>query len=315
MKKKFFKKISIGLALTLYTSTLAFWVVSGVKTASVLANNDHVLTTYANTIDLGEDRIMFYREVGDEHDETILFIHGFLGSSYDFVHVMDALKQSYHVVAVDLIGFGLSSKPLSYDYGKANQAETVYDFIQEKNLSNLTVMAHSMGGEVTIHVVASYPDLFNDLILIGSAGYVEEGSSSTPPTLPLFVYKEIVQNYYIQRAFFLTAYSEYERENKLITFEEFDEMYIVNRTIPPEILRKFSADNDTMNMTDELDTITMPVLLIWGEFDGFIPLSMGVKLQEAFGENATLTVMPSAGHLPFDTFFEDFMHHVEEFIA
>ena len=92
-------------------------------------------------------------------------------------------------------------------------------------------------------------------------------------------------------------------------------MYIVNRTIPPEILRKFSADNDPMNMTDELDTITMPVLLIWGEFDGFIPLSMGVKLQEAFGENATLTVMPNAGHLPFDTFFEDFMHHVEEFIA
>jgi abhydrolase domain-containing protein 6 len=315
MKKKRLKKVSIGLALTVYTITLAFWVVSGVKTASVLANNDHVITMYANTIDLGDDRTMFYREVGEEHEETILFIHGFLGSSYDFVHVMDALKDRYHVIAVDLIGFGLSSKPLSYDYGKANQAETVYNFIQEKNVSNLTVMAHSMGGEVTIHLVSSYPAFFKNLILIGSAGYVEEGSSSTPPTLPLFVYKEIVQNYFIQRAFFLTAYSEFERQNKLITFEDFDEMYIVNRTIPPEILRKFSADNDTMNMTNKINTITIPVLLMWGEFDGFIPLSVGEKLQESFGENATLLVMPNAGHLPFDTFFDDFMRYVEEFMA
>jgi abhydrolase domain-containing protein 6 len=315
MKKKRLKKVSIGLALTVYTITLAFWVVSGVKTASVLANNDHVITMYANTIDLGDDRTMFYREVGEEHEETILFIHGFLGSSYDFVHVMDALKDRYHVIAVDLIGFGLSSKPLSYDYGKANQAETVYNFIQEKNVSNLTVMAHSMGGEVTIHLVSSYPAFFKNLILIGSAGYLEERSSSTPPTLPLFVYKEIVQNYFIQRAFFLTAYSEFERQNKLITFEDFDEMYIVNRTIPPEILRKFSADNDTMNMTNKINTITIPVLLMWGEFDGFIPLSVGEKLQESFGENATLLVMPNAGHLPFDTFFDDFMRYVEEFMA
>jgi abhydrolase domain-containing protein 6 len=315
MKKKLFKKISVGLALTVYTSTLAFWIVSGVKTASILAHNDYVLTQYAHTMDLGGERTIFYREAGEHHDETILFIHGFLGSSYDFIDVMDALKQSYHVIAIDLIGFGLSSKPLSYDYGKTNQANTVYDFIQEKNLSNLTVMAHSMGGEVTIHLVSSYPDLFKQLILVGSAGYVEEGSSSTPPTLPLFVYREIVQNYFIQRTFFFTAYSDYERKNQRITNDDFDEMYIVNRTIPPEILRKFSMDNDTMNMTNKLDSMTIPVLLIWGEFDGFIPLSVGEKLHDALGENATLVVMSNAGHLPFDTFFEDFMHHVEEFIT
>jgi pimeloyl-ACP methyl ester carboxylesterase len=57
------------------------------------------------------------------------------------------------------------------------------------------------------------------------------------------------------------------------------------------------------------------MLLIWGEFDGFIPLSTGIKLQAALGENASLVVMPDAGHLPFDTYFDDFMNHVEGFLS
>lgn len=303
------------IAILLYVFTTSFWVLSGFKTSEIIASRSYVLTTYANTLDLGDERTVFYREVGEEHDETILFIHGFLGSSYDFIDVMNALKDRYHVVAIDLVGFGLSSKPETYDYGKVNQAKTVHDFMVAKQLTNVIIMAHSMGGEVTIHLTSSYPERIQQLILIGSAGYVEETTTGGPPELPLFVYREIVQNYYVQRAFFFTAYSEYERKNGLITNEDFDEMYIVNRTIPSTILRKFSRDNDTMMMQDKIAMITQPVLLIWGEFDGFIPLSSGEKLQEQFGDNATLVVMDEAGHLPFDTFFNPFMQHVEGFIA
>jgi pimeloyl-ACP methyl ester carboxylesterase len=176
-------------------------------------------------------------------------------------------------------------------------------------------MAHSMGGEVSLHLAAMAPEKIQQLILVGSAGFYEEGASTNPPSLPLFVYREIVQNYFIQRTFFFTAYSEYERQNGLVTTKDFDEMYLVNRTIPAQILRQFGEDNDSGPMQHIIDQVEHPTLLIWGEMDGFIPYATGEKLAESLGENAQLVKMNLAGHLPFDTFFDSFIQHVEEFIT
>lgn len=48
---------------------------------------------------------------------------------------------------------------------------------------------------------------------------------------------------------------------------------------------------------------------------GFIPLATGELLLQSLGDNAHLEMMPNAGHLPFDTFFDSFIDHVEGFIA
>ena len=311
-QKKRIGRIILGI---LYTFLVSFWVASGLKTNSIIATKGYVLEAYSKTIDLDENRTLFYREAGTEGKPVMLFIHGFLGSSYDFISVFEHFQDDYHVIAVDLIGFGLSGKPQNYDYGKANQAQTVLDFIEIKNLTDITLMAHSMGGEVSLHLASMAEERIQRLILIGSAGYYEEGVSTNPPSLPLFAYREIVQNYYIQRAFFFTAYSEYERKNGLITTKDFDEMYMVNRTIPPEILRQFGEDNDSGPMQTVIDDVIQPTLLIWGEFDGFISFSNGEKLLESIGETAQLVKIDLAGHLPFDTFFDSFINHVEVFIA
>ena len=311
------KKIKWGriIALTLYVITVGFWTASGLKTSEIIQTRQYVYEAYAKELQLDEERTIFYREAGDANAPVMLFVHGFLGSSYDFIHVFEYFKTTHHVIAVDLIGFGLSSKPRDYDYGKENQARTVLEFIEVKQLNDITLMAHSMGGEVSFHLTHLAPEKISQLMLVGSAGYYPEGAMTNPPSLPLFMYKEVVQNYYIQRAFFFTAYSEYERNNGLITNEDFDEMYVVNRTIPPDILKQFGEDNDSQNMQEIFDTITQPIMLLWGEFDGFIPLATGELLLQSLGDNARLVMIPNAGHLPFDTFFDLFIDHVEGFIA
>jgi pimeloyl-ACP methyl ester carboxylesterase len=173
-----------------------------------------------------------------------------------------------------------------------------------------------MGGEVSIHLAHDYPSYVKEMVLVGSGGYVENPTGGLMPTnLPLFVYDYVVQNYFIQRTFFFTAYSNEEIQSQRVTQLDFDEMYFVNRTIPGTVLREFTRDNDSGATNAKLANITQPTLLIWGEFDGFIPLSTGQKLLNALGEIASLVVMPNAGHLPFDTYFELFMEHVEEFIS
>lgn len=301
--------------LSLYGLLIVSLVLTGFEVQRIEQNYGYVKTQYARSIEV-EDYTYFYREVGEENLETILMIHGFLGSSYDFIEVMDALKDRYHVIAVDLIGYGLSEKSLTFDYAKANQAAYLVKFLDALNISNVTVMAHSMGGEVSFHLAHDYPTYVDQMILVGSGGYVVPSNDGglMPTNLPLFVYDYIAQNYFVQRSVFFTAYSNEEVQSQRVTQEDFDEMYIVNRTIPGKVLREFTRDNDSGSTNDKLKDVEQPILLIWGEFDGFIPLSTGQLLLAELGDNADLVVMPNAGHLPFDTYFEDFMQHVEEFL-
>ena len=298
-----------------YIGLMIGLIFSGVEVRRIVDQYGYVQTQYAKTIQV-EDYTYFYREAGESNEETILLIHGFLGSSYDFIEVMDGLKDRYHVIAVDMIGFGLSEKSLSFDYAKANQAAYLVKFLDALNIIEVTIIAHSMGGEVSIHLAHDYPSYVKEMVLVGSGGYVENPTGGLMPTnLPLFVYDYVVQNYFIQRTFFFTAYSNEEIQSQRVTQLDFDEMYFVNRTIPGTVLREFTRDNDSGATNAKLANITQPTLLIWGEFDGFIPLSTGQKLLNALGEIASLVVMPNAGHLPFDTYFELFMEHVEEFIS
>ena len=65
---------------------------------------------------------MFVVTKGDS-EETIILIHGFPSSSFDYFDVIDTLSVSYRVVAFDHIGFGFSDKPINYTYSLIDQAE------------------------------------------------------------------------------------------------------------------------------------------------------------------------------------------------
>ena len=317
MKKtsRWFRRIGNGILLSLYSMIVLGLVVSGFAVQRIEQNFKYVGTTYAKSVDV-EGVQYFYREVGENNPDTILMIHGFLGSSYDFIDVMNQLKDRYHVIAVDMIGFGLSEKPINFHYAKQNQAQGLVKFLDTLEIEEVTIMAHSMGGEVSIHLAHDFPDYVKEMILIGSGGYVEENPNPLmPANLPMVVYDYVVRNYYIQRTFFLSAYAQDEIDTGRITYHDFDEMYYVNKTIPGNILQAFTRDNDSGSTNEKLAHILQPTLLIWGEFDSFIPLATGIKLQLAMADVAQLVVMEDAGHLPFDTYFEEFMIHVEEFIT
>jgi pimeloyl-ACP methyl ester carboxylesterase len=316
MKKimKYIKKIFKTLFVIFYMVIVSFWIITGFAVNRIIQNHSYIQEQYAQTV-IVEDVTYFYRQAGNPENPTILFIHGFLGSSYDFIHVFEDLKDEYHVIAVDLIGFGLSEKSVSFTYSKQNQADYLAQFLFTLNIEEVTIIAHSMGGEISIHLAHDYPDMVKQMILIGSGGYyINQGGGLVPRSLPAFFYDHVVNNYYIQRAFFFTAYSQPEVDAGLITYDDFDEMFYVNRTIPGTVMKKFTEDNDSGATNSKLASIQQNTLLIWGDLDGFIPLSTGQLLLEALGNNASLIVMEQAGHLPFDTYFDPFMNHVREFL-
>jgi len=89
-----------------------------------------------------------YRESGKENDRHILFIHG-LGSSSDrWLGIPDALSTNFHTIALDLPGFGESSKPVTMNYTIQNFRENIVDFINKLGINDgkTSIVGHSLGG-------------------------------------------------------------------------------------------------------------------------------------------------------------------------
>lgn len=102
--------------------------------------------------------------------QTLLFIHG-LGSYLPAWNKNFAvLAQDYHCVAIDLPGYGKSSKG-NYEFTMTYYAQIIKEFVAKKGLKNIVLVGHSMGGQIALTTALQYPDLVEKLVLIAPAGF------------------------------------------------------------------------------------------------------------------------------------------------
>jgi len=106
---------------------------------------------------------IFYIEclpTSDKPKGTILLIHGFPETSYQFRHVIVPLAQAgYHVLAPDYRGAGYSSKPPS-GYTKAVLARDLYQLVHDHMgvKEKIHVVGHDIGGMIAHAYVSQFPD-------------------------------------------------------------------------------------------------------------------------------------------------------------
>jgi pimeloyl-ACP methyl ester carboxylesterase len=306
--KLLLKIVSVFLTLILVT-VLGFIIASNNVRNEINQTLTNQLSEFGKTRQINGVEV-YYRESGNINNPTLFFIHGFLGSSYDWIEMIRYYDDNYHVIAIDLPGFGASEKSLDYNYSRENQADTVIELIKSLQLKDVTLVGHSMGGMISLISAYKQPELIKQLVLIGSAGV---GSGGTQGALPLFVYDYVVNNYYIQRTLFNTAYSPSEVEAGLVTDQMFKEMYYYTSKIPAEIFAKFSLDADGGILNDKFESILQPTFLLWGSDDGFVSVENGYIMDNRL-PNSTLAVIDKAGHLPFDTVLPEVIALINDFL-
>lgn len=102
---------------------------------------------------------IFYRvEDGKSNDgRTLLCLHGYPTSSYDWIKIMDGLKEHFSkIILYDFIGFGFSDKPDNHTYTIMEQADIGERILKEIKVTKVHILAHDYGDTVALELLARY---------------------------------------------------------------------------------------------------------------------------------------------------------------
>lgn len=108
--------------------------------------------------------ILHSKIVGDSN-KNIIIVHGFLGMGDNWISQANKIAESgFKVHLIDLRNHGKSfwSNEFSFDL----MVEDIYEYITYHNISNLYMIGHSMGGNISMLFAKNYPELLKKIIIV-----------------------------------------------------------------------------------------------------------------------------------------------------
>ncbi|MFJ3793701.1 alpha/beta fold hydrolase [Kitasatospora sp. NPDC090091] len=97
-----------------------------------------------------------------------LYLHGLGASSpvYFAAAAAHPLLAGRRSLLMDLLGFGISDRPVDFPYTLESHADAVAEAVRAAGLEQVEVIGHSMGGGVAIVLAHRHPELVADLVLV-----------------------------------------------------------------------------------------------------------------------------------------------------
>lgn len=256
---------------------------------------------------------LFVQQTGNAK-HVVLLIHGFLGSTFSWRYLLPLLSPHHTVYAVDLPGFGRSDKGKGYPYTLEAFAQSIYDFIQSEGVRQLTIIAHSMGGQVAMRLASIAPQAVKRLILIAPSSYLPAAKRWQKA---LF---RIPWSYGVVPFMLTSRRIQREFANVIFNINTLDLQNMYDGYITPlrdrhfpRALFQFARCRESDLGRDELQQIRQPALLLWGRHDRVVPLHIGERLVQDLPD-ARLTVIEETGHLPMEEKPHTVMEHVAAFL-
>ena len=109
--------------------------------------------TNGQFIDINANQI-FTKTAGDANNPALLLIHGFPSASWDWEGMWNELSKHYFLVTLDMLGFGLSDKPINAPYKITEQADLYTQFLKRLNITDVHILAHDYGDTLAQELLA-----------------------------------------------------------------------------------------------------------------------------------------------------------------
>ncbi len=141
------------------------------------------MTVRFETVDVDGLKV-FYRSAGDPSAPTVLLLHGFPSASHMFRDLIPELAGTYHVVAPDLPGFGLTEQPVRdvFTYTFDSIATVIGRFTEVLGLERFAIYVFDYGAPVGFRLALAHPDRISAIVSQNGNAYVEGLSDAWAPT-------------------------------------------------------------------------------------------------------------------------------------
>lgn len=257
-----------------------------------------------------------YRDEGPKDDPLpIILVHGTSASLHTWDGWTEVLSEHHRVIRFDMQGFGLTGPHPQGKYRIEDYAQTLVLLMDKLGIEKAILAGNSLGGYVAWSSAVLYPNRIDRLVLVDSSGIPFQSKSvpiafriSSSPLLkyllgdimPRSIVKSSVENVYANPA--------------KVTEELVDRYFELNiREGNREALAKRFVETKAGPLANRLGELSQDTLIIWGEQDKLIPLSVGQQFHREI-TNSQLVTFADLGHVPQEEGPQQTVDVLEEFL-
>lgn len=241
-----------------------------------------------------------YRRSGYQGTPVIL-LHGFLGDSANWQGVMAEIAQAValkdpgspiDLVALDLLGFGASSKP-PVAYTVAQEVAFLRAVFQQLGLEACILVGHSFGGWVSAAYTIAYPDQVSALCLVAPAGIRDDSFCGRYNWMRPVLWQTPVVDVLL---WLIKPVAILFRQTKMLELVCWARRELNRQPAARSFLVDRLRPEDAIDTVEKfISVIVAPTLILAGEDDDTIPLWHCETYAQQI-RDAELTVIPEAGH-------------------
>ncbi len=268
------------------------------------------LESYARSIYLPKtDLELFYFKAGDPDQSAMIMIHGLGDEADTWRHVIEPLAQRFHVIALDLPGYGRSEKP-ARKYTPQFLMRSVFELMDQLSIEKTILMGSSLGGILSQGMALIHPERIQGLILADGAllqAVLMSDSGLKMMQIPLlgeYLYTRLRKD---PQAAYDSLRIVYHDLSALPAPDREFLFRRVNQRVWSSGQRRayFSTLRQLMpwirssqkGLERRLANLTVPTLVIHGEYDQLFPQENATAIIEA-QPNAEAVTLSDVNHLP-----------------
>jgi pimeloyl-ACP methyl ester carboxylesterase len=243
-----------------------------------------------------------YLECGS--GEPLVLVHGFGGWAFSFRKVVVPLSERYRVIAVDLLGFGLSDKPADADYSLAAEAQVLWSVLDSLGVRRAVLLGHSYGGGVVAAAALANPERARGVILANSITLKHGRFRISSGLVRLLLGIPIVRDLALQvaapttRDFDRVVRTAYKRPSVIDSVAVSGLLYPYTlkgaRSALPAMARTAGAGYASPQIQPA--RLKVPVMVMWGNDDPWFSAARGYQLAARI-PGSSFALVRDAGHL------------------
>lgn len=245
-----------------------------------------------------------YRDEGE--GSPIVLLHATLHDHHDYDLIFPRLASRHRTIAVDWPGHGESAPNAAVTAEMC--ADTLEKIVDKLDLPPAVFIGNSVGGFAAARLAVTKPSQVAGLVLVNTGGFLPQhlparafcrvlGTAALAPhVFPRFIAKYMRPNNELSRSI---------RDNAIARAKSEDGAKTV-----ASMWRSFGRR--THDLSDRAGDLRATTLIVWGEKDTAIPLSMGRRTHSQLPDARFETI--DAGHVVFANEPDRFLELVEPFI-